>query len=1115
MNKNDHIKVKPHESIFGFLLISLFLLSANLFAINSGDFKNFTQEENKTISNQISVKEAFMLISKKTSYHFFYNNELKGLETKVRFKNKADIKDTLNNLLKNTDLEYKIDGNEILIRERQTVSKNNTKINKKPKKTIQSNIISGLVFDDYNMPLPGVNVQVVGKATGATTDFDGKFTLAANPEDSLEFSYMGFKNQTIKVGQKTTFKIVMQPSSNTLDEIIISGVAAGTSKKKMSVSVSKIKAEDFNMVPQSSVSASLSGKLAGVNITSLNGSPGSGSSITLRGATSLTGNQNPLILIDGVIMSGSLADINVDDVESIEVVKGAAASALYGSKAGNGVIVITSKRGKGNGKNKIAITFRSRYGVEQISKYLDLADSHYYELAPNWLNATTFTKYNDVSYPSGYVSGFDPDIVGNRVPKYDHYMDLPYRVNNNLQKEMFTNGSSNTNYIGIGYNNDKTNIFISFENNKDKGIVVETGGYKRNSMRANVDYKVTNKLKFSSSNNFIYTNYDFTGSGLSSFSRVLKLEPDTDLFKKNPDGQPYNYLPNNWQRLISNPLYDLWRRDRSSSKLRFLGSYKLKYTINNWVNAEISYAVESQNYKRTNTTPAGTYTNYNSEENIINQLSNDLVGRYNSETLNQNIATTLNFSQSWNELDFKGKIKYQYENYDFLSKSLTADNEKIDILAVNYYAIASFVYKDRYIFDGLFRYDGSSLFGENERWKPYYRLSGAYRVTKDLPISGIEELKIRAAYGTAGQRPGFYAQYETFLENNGLLSKSTLGNKDLKPSKSAEIELGLDMSFLKRFTLETTYSKTNTSDQFLRIPLASHLGGFKFQWKNVGNLETKTFETSLQSKLIKQKNLKWNLGITFDKTTSKITQLDIAPYSTGPRSAFRIEEGVPYGIMYGREFVTTLEQMQTQLPDGDTIEEYSINRDGIVVRTVDIGTIYEKATVVTNPDGSDKTTAIGNTNPEFRMGLNSSITYKNFSFYTLWKWKNGGDIYNGTAQYLVDDLRNPMMDMRFTKPEDKKTVDYYKSLYNRQDLNKFWVEDASYVRLSEVSFYYNHIPKHNKTIKSLRFGILGKNLYTFTNYTGYDPEAGYSGFLFDNYGYPNFRSYTASLELKF
>jgi TonB-linked SusC/RagA family outer membrane protein len=1130
MNKNDHIKVKPHESIFGFLLISLFLLSTNLFAINSGDFKNFTQEENKTISNKISVKKAFTLISKKTSYHFFYNNELKGLETKVRFKNKADIKDTLNSLLKNTDLEYKIDGNEILIRERQTISKNNTKTNKKPKKTIQSNIISGLVFDDYNMPLPGVNVQVVGKATGATTDFDGKFTLAANPEDSLEFSYMGFKNQTIKVGQKTTFNIVMQASSNTLDEVIIAGVAAGTSKKKMSVSVAKIKSEDLNMVPQSSVSASLSGKLAGVTVTSMNGSPGSSSNIILRGATSLSRSQSPLILVDGVIMRGSLSDINVDDVETIEVVKGAAASALYGSEAGNGVIVITSKRGKKLKQDKISITYRGRYEMQQIAKYLDLSQSHAFELNPNWLNATTYTMYNGITYPEGYISGWDPTILGERSEfKYDHYMDLPYRVNNDLQDAMFTNGLSHTHFVGAGYKTDKTNLYLSIEDSKQKGILIETNGYKRNSLRANIDHNITDKLKISASNSFINTLSDGYG-GQSTFRSVLQLEPDVDLFRNNENGQKYYYAPSHWSynTFNYNPLYSLATRIRDTKKLRFLGNYKLKYTINDNLNAEASYAVESENYKYTYETPKGTYISLNPTDNSFNE-SYGYNEKKQYEAFNQYVKATLNYSKSWNELDFKGKLSYLYEDRHFdkeyneytqNSDDLT-DVEHVfsdyltDIRSINYFAIGSVVYRDRYIFDALFRYDGSSLFGANERWHPYYRLSGAYRVTKDLPIEGVEELKIRAAYGISGQRPSFGDKYETYIKQaDGSYIPGRLGNKNLKPAKSKEIEIGMDLYFLNRFSIEATYSNTNTIDQLIRYDLPAAAGGFTDRVGNVGSLNTKTFEAVFQAKIIKQKALNWNLGITFDQTTSIITGLDVPTFSTGPDSIFKIENGGEFGTMYGYSLVSTLEQMAAQLPIGDTIDEYSVNSDGVVVKTSDIGTIDEKAFPVLNEDGSEKDDmVIGKTAPKFRMGLNTNISYKNFSFYMLWKWKNGGQIYNRTAQRLIQSYRHEMMDQRFTAPENKKTTDYYQSLYNLDHRTDFWVEDASYVKLNEASIYYNYKPK--KHLDNIKFGITGKNLYTFTDYSGYDPEAGSNGFIYDNFGYPNFRSFAASLELKF
>jgi len=1091
-----------------FIFLTSFSISANE---NNKTIIEFLQNNKIQISQDLTIKELFSRIEDNTDYKFFYSNNINGLDKRLNTSiADSDITTILDRAFLNVPLEYSINGNDIMIRKKT--------INSKAKKTIkQTQEVTGVVNDDYGVPLPGVNVLVKGTDTGTITDFDGLFTIHANPDDFLVFSYMGFEDQIIAVGTKKTFVINMKPSSNQLEEVIISGVAAGTSKKKMSVSVAKIKSDDINMAPQSSVSSSLSGKMAGVNITSLNGSPGSGASITLRGATSLSGNQAPMILMDGVIMQGSLADINVDDVESIEVVKGAAASALYGSKAGNGVVVITSKRGKKLKTNQTSYTFRTRFEMQQVANYIKLSESHPYELAADWLDATTYTKYYGVDYPENYVSGWNPEISGNRVIKYDGYMDLPYRVNNDLQKNMFTNGLSYTNYLGIGHKTGKMNMFGSFESNTDKGIIIETGGYKRKSLRGNVDYSITDNIKFSASNNLILTSNNFMGGGTGSFFEVLMMEPDVDLFAKNSDGQDYNYFPNHWNTIVANPLYDLWKKESRSSKTRFLGNYKLKWQLLDWLSAEGSFAIENQNYHSFKKTPEGTFTGMQTNalgEGINPITSQGIVSDYISHIKNKNLRATLNFKEKWDELNFNGKLSYLYEDNDFDSSSTTSDDYLEEVKAVNYFAIASFVYKNRYIFDGLYRYDGSSLFGANERWHGYYRLSAAYRVTKDIEIPGVQELKLRSAYGTSGQRPGFSAQYETLSDVNGILSKETLGNKNLKPSRSTELELGIDASFLNRFSFEATYSNTITEDQFIKVPLAAPMSGFKFQWANVGTLESNTFEALLNSKIINSENIKWNLGITFDRTRSRITELNIPAYSTGPRNAFRIENDGEYGVMYGVDFVNSLEQMKNQLPSGRSIDDYIVNSDGLVVLKNSVGTNSESAIHLLDENGNYKQVAIGNINPKFRMGLNTTFSYKDFSFYTLWKWKNGGDIYNGTAQYLVRDLRHAMMDQRFTPDDQKKSVGYYSSLYDAQKINSFWVEDGSYIRLNEASLYYNLHLQH-RNIKLMKFGLIGKNLYTFTNYSGYDPEAGYSGFIFDNYGYPNFRNYALSVEVKF
>ncbi|MEN8187119.1 MAG: SusC/RagA family TonB-linked outer membrane protein [Bacteroidota bacterium] len=1128
-------------------LFALFLMSPSFSArANYKPEKKVVQEERLTIDQDLTVKELFNLISSKTNYDFFFNSNLTELDHKLSMHvENATIPQILNKAFESVPLEYTIKGNDILIRKRDV------KLNEQGKRAV-----TGVVKDDLGVPLPEVNILVQNTDDGTTTDFDGNFTIDVAPEDVLVFSYLGFQDKFVPVGNNFSFDVSLEPATNVLDEVIVAGVASGTSRKKLSVSVAKLDNKALTEVPQASVSSSLTGKVAGVSVTSLSGSPGSSPKIVLRGSTNLTGNNSPMILMDGVIMQGSLADINVDDIENMEIVKGAAASSLYGSKAANGVIVITSKRGKNLSDGKTSVTIRNEFGFQQVAKYLDLSESHHYMLSPEWLDAETYTKYYYVTYPDDYEAGWDPRINGNRVIKEDHYQDMPYRVTRDLQEEMFNSGQYSTNFISVGHRVNSTNIYLSFENNENEGVVIETGGYKRNSIRANIDHAITDKIKISASNNFIRTSNDFLGGGTGAFFSVLMSEPDVDLFRDNVDGQKYNYYPNHWNTQFENPLYDLHAKSSDSHKSRFLGAYDLTWKLTDWMKFEGSYALESQDYRSTSYNPKNTisslqpnYIDPDADNPVVdpnNPIETIYTGgslrKYTSNIFNQSARATLSFKESWGDLDFNGKLSYLYEKNHFesataggsnfvLNDLVSLDNFKkedmynsdnmTDIVSENYFAIASFVYKDRFILDGLFRRDGSSLFGENERWHNYYRVSGAYRIIKDAEVDGIQELKLRAAYGTSGLRPGYGYKDEVYNLYQGAASKSTLGNKDLKPARANELEIGLETSFLDRFRFEATYSNSIVSDQYLLAPQLVPLGGVPYQWVNAGEIETNTFEATLNAKIIEKEDFSWDMTLTFDRTRQEITELYIPSYLTGPNgvNAFKIAEGETYGAMYGVDFIRTLEQMQQQLGADDDISNYSVNRDGVVVRTADIGTVNEKPFMVRDENGAEKNMKIGDINPDFKLGLNTMFRFKNLSAYMLWSWKQGGDLYNGTAQYLMRDHRHEMMDQIHTKPENKKTVDYYKALYDAQALNGFWVEDASYVKLQEASLYYTldkeALGTTGKYMDHIKIGLLGRNLLTFTDYSGYDPEAGDDGFLFDDFGYPNFRSYTVSIELKF
>ncbi len=334
-----------------------------------------------------------------------------------------------------------------------------------------------------------------------------------------------------------------------------------------------------------------------------------------------------------------------------------------------------------------------------------------------------------------------------------------------------------------------------------------------------------------------------------------------------------------------------------------------------------------------------------------------------------------------------------------------------------------------------------------------------------------------------------------------------------------------------RFDLELTYSNVVTKDQFLKAPQAVHLGGWQYEWINAGTLDSKTFEATLGMKIFDEKDFKWNARLIFDKTSSKITKLDIPAFQTGPQGQeanklFYVREGEVFGTMYGYKAVRTLNELAPQLGDGDSVDNYEVNSDGYVIAKGTAGTVDEKIVLLKDEKGAKKLTKIGDANPDFNLKFSTSATYKDFQFYMLWDWKQGGDVYNKTAQWLTRDNRWSKMD-QFGKPDNaKKTVEYYKSLYNINDMTDVWVEDGTFVKLREVSLYYNLSEEKlsglfNGFIKGIRVGLIGRNLLTLTDYSGYDPEvqtntsSGSQNFAYDFMGYPNFRSFSGTIEIKF
>lgn len=1014
----------------------------------------------------------------------------------------------------------------------------------------KSNVTGQVVSKDDGLPLPGVTVKLKKGSAGTQTDANGKFSLAIETPATLIFSYIGYLEQEVSVPATRVINVSLVPDAKQLSEVIVSGVAGATTKEKMTVSVTKVSEERLKAVPAQSMSNALVGKVAGVRSSSASGSPGGGTDLQLRADNNLGVGSSPLILIDGVILSGSLSDINADDVESMEVIKGASASSLYGSRAGNGVISITTKRGKYQNINEVKVNVRNEVGFQQLSNVLTLATHHPFALATDFAQFKgQYTKYAGVTYPAGYTgAGYDPGIAGNRVQDPDHYADNEYGVVTDQQDQFFNTGTNYTNYVAVSTRSEKSNIYTSFENNSQQGIINFTDGYKRQNFRLNLDQEIAPWLKLSTSNLYINTTTNYPGSAGGIFFNIVLTDPDVNLLAKNPDGQPYYLRSSQWYGTTTNPLYNLYKQDREDKTSRWIGNYKANVKFTKWANFDISHSIEIQNYRYTAYNPKDTWTSTGGTAATFGQsYTNGSLNKYSDQSNTQNTQATLNLSQKFGDLVIRGKLSYLYEDRKFESNQTFAQQfEVADVprfenfktitnaysfqsqeKAQNYFAILGLDFKDRYLFDGMFRYDGSSLFGSQSRWNPYYRVSGAYRISQDVKIKGIDELKIRAAHGTAGIRPGFSWQYETYSISNGATSPDQKGNEKLKPSKTTETEVGLNVDFLKKFSFEAVYAHSTTTDQFLNVPLIPFVNdGYRSQYRNAGSVESNTLEFSLAANWVKKKDFTWSSNIVFAKIRQKITELPIPAYlfgSTdgGGQQMFYVKEGEAYGAMYGYTWVKSLDQMSKQLPAGKTIADYALNSDGYVIAAGSEGKITEKAIKVLDANGNLLYGKIGDGNSDFNMGIANTFNYKGFSLYFLFDIKQGGDVYNAKGQWITRDFRSPLMDMSGVAADKKKAVDYFSNFYDVNTPNAFWVEDASYIKMRELSVGYS-IPtkfltsKFSNVVKGATLKVIGRNLFTISKYSGYDPEVGSLRNPYDGTSsYPNFTNLAFSLSLDF
>lgn len=933
--------------------------------------------------------------------------------------------------------------------------------------------VTGTITDEINnLPLPGANIIIKGTTAGVISDFDGNFSINVNAFPvTLVFSSLGFETKEQIINAAGAINVSLQESATTLDEVVITGLVTSIKRSNAANAVASVSSDDLvGRTPPQTLDGALAGKFVGAQITAASGAPGGGISVKLRGVTSINGNGQPLYIVDGIYVnnnsvfagglnevsnaagggasstdsqdnaSNRIADINPDDIASIDILKGASAAAIYGSRAAAGVVIITTKKGK-QGKTKV--NFSQAIGWNEAVNLLgqrnwtaDLAENVYGEGA-------LFTAAEN----AGQLINYEDYIYG--------------------EKGFITNTN-----VSISGGNDKTSFFGSFTTNEEDGIVKRTGAGKK-SIRLNVDQKITDAVKLSLTGNYISSSADRgffnndnsnTTIGVSTlFTRPWDyLLPDAD---GNYPDHPANssnqihtrdIMTNNesTSRLIAGGTLDirLFANDNQSLKLLFRGGIDT-YTLKN-----IVFFPRDLQFMRPEVGGVDGLTSESTTQNQDANYSAFLVHNYTITDHNLNFSTQAGltneqFSQNTIRVTANGLIASE-RNVD-QAANVGVDQFRLEQEDAGFFVQEEVNFDDKIIATVGVRGDKSSNNGDANKLFYYPKASAAFNLHHfDFwSLSALNQFKVRAAYGEAGNFAPNGALFTTYINslidgNVGIITPSTLGDPSIQPERQKEFELGFDAGFLdNRITLEFTYYNKQVEDLILQADNEPS-SGFAFRWANAGALENNGVEIGLNASIFQEDYLTWDANIIWFKNKSEITELNVNSFDTQGfgtgLGTFRIEEG----------------KSATQIVGNDI--------DGEVVQ-------------------------LGDAEPDFQMSLNNSLKFKDFTLSFLWHWKKGGD--NVNLSRLLSDFGGTSPDYDETSLDPEGAIsngDYRVGAFLSGNAEPF-VEDASYLKLREIGLYYQ-IPNtvlntlFNGAISDIKVGFSGRNLINIFDYNSYDPE---------------------------
>ena len=996
-----------------------------------------------------------------------------------------------------------------------------------PLLAVAQNLITGHIKDvRTGEPLIGASVIVKNsKGQGVVTDYDGHFSLRTTQEAplTLKVEFVGYRALDVDVYDfEEPVEISLQENFNSLEGIVVTGVAQGTTRKGLSFALTKVNEEQINIVPQTDASTTLRGKVAGIRIDQSDGNRGA--TVYLRGAKSISGNIEPLIVVDGFVTSLSLSDINPSDVATIEVVKGAAASALYGTRGEGGVIQVITKKGKGS---RISVSFDNEIGFNHAINIPETSQYHHYKV-----NA-------DGSFALG-ASGREVDYQSNGFSVNLHPYVNPYdNIGSVLQDNVFY-----TNTVSVSTAGERYDLYASFENQSKGGITKGIDADTRQSFLFNLGYKPVKGLetKFTAQYN-VNDNPSYaaaSGGASSVVYSALLTEPFVNMAQEESQGK-YVLRPDNYNLLtttFANPLYEYTHHDYSYQTKNLLLGLKASYEFLKYFSADVAYSIQNSTYATELYYPIG----YKTLAVTVNR-NNGYFSKSTRSTNTRNAQFQLNYNQKVGSFDLGAALKsvYEYAHVDGFSANgynLTAPVKSLNITeaatrgissewskTVNYGYFLNLraAWKEKWFLDVLGRLDRSSRFGSDIGWAFFPRTSLAYRLTEDVKLGPVSELKLRAAYGKAGSLPPFGAKDSNVsLNSSGGVSFTQNANTNLKRAITEETELGFDAVLWNWLSVQFNYAFSTSTNDFIAVPSFTPLFGSATIYENLGKVKSNSLELEISGRVINKKRFSWDAGLTFSRVRSKIKDMgDVPAFTDGD---YRRDKDLSTSAIWGYGIFQSLSQLETNADgyvtnagDGTKrLDDYTVNSLGFVVEKSTLGTAGETPVFYVN-DKTGNTKVIGDAQPDFMVGFSSTVTLGDFSLYGTLDWKQGGEKYNETGQYLSYVFRGPFDD---EAAQAGLPLNFSTAVFNAELPTDYWVEDAGYVALRELSLSYQLPVKRlgiNHIIKNARLSLIGRNLFILTNFKGVnvDGESYRGSGTSDFFGYPSYRSLSAKLTLNF